>query len=216
MVSWIGQIQEMLQDTPKHKRMKSVSQNSGVVDKSSAGHIFTLALTVLALCGHHLETYIHYLKFFLATRRIGIVLLRGMWLFCVPALPPSMVFCYTIVSRWTCWNALCKSVTAPCISAREMSEMQELLPSHHGSQALESGLWRTRGLGCWPTLSNAQPPECASSHGLNSSFSDQEREFSPWLGMFECCNAHWRGHVWMGKWTNAWCLQMGRWQFCCL
>lgn len=89
----------MLQDAPKQKGMKSVSQNSGVVDKSSAGHIFTLALTALALCGHHLETYIHYLTFFLATKRIGIVLLSGMWLFCVPVLPPSMVFCYTIVSR---------------------------------------------------------------------------------------------------------------------
>lgn len=145
MVSWIGQMQEMLQDAPKQKGMKSVSQNSGVVDKSSAGHIFTLALTALALCGHHLETYIHYLTFFLATKRIGIVLLSGMWLFCVPVLPPSMVFCYTIVSRWTCWNALCKSASAPCISAREMSEMQELLPSHHGSHSSgalpQSGPW---------------------------------------------------------------------------
>lgn len=50
-------MQEMLQDVHKEIRMKSVSHNSGVVDKGSAGHIFTLTMTVLALCSHHLEIY---------------------------------------------------------------------------------------------------------------------------------------------------------------
>lgn len=123
----------MLQDVPKD-RMKSDSENSAVVDEGSAGYIFTLSLAVLALCSHHLETYIHNFFFFSATKRIGVVPVSSMWLFCVPVLPPSMVFCYTIVSRWTCWNALCKSVNSPCVSAREISETQELLPSYDGSQ----------------------------------------------------------------------------------
>lgn len=49
----------MLQDISKDTRMKSGSQNSGGVDEGSAGHIFTLSETVLVLCSHHLETYIH-------------------------------------------------------------------------------------------------------------------------------------------------------------
>lgn len=49
----------MPQAVPKDMRRKFVSQNSEAVDEGSAGRIFPLSLTVLALCSHHLETYIH-------------------------------------------------------------------------------------------------------------------------------------------------------------
>lgn len=160
--------------------MKSVSQNSGVVDKGSAGHIFTLALTVLALCSHHLKLIcIISFYFFLATKRIGLVLLSSMCLyrfFCVPVLPPSTVLCYTLVSRCTCWNSLYKSVTTPGVSARDISETQELLLScrwqpEQSSTATVCPLRveRTQGLGCWPALNNAELSKRAASCGLNSS-----------------------------------------------
>lgn len=145
-----------------------------------------------------------------------------MWLFCVPVLPPSMVFCYTIVSSWTCWNALCKSVTAPYVSAREISETQELLPScwwksEQSSTASVHPLRAEHGeRGAWA----AHLPLAMqnSSSVLLLEWSEQL------LALTKTRNALQEnivihiavGMCGWGEWTCTWRLQMGRSQLFCL
>lgn len=111
--------------------------------------------------------------------------------FCVCVLPPSMVFCYTIVSRWTCWNALSKSVTAPCVSAREISEMQELLLSYQWSEQSSTATVHPLRAGCGEHRAWAAGLPWAMQNnsgvlllmGWTAAVGDQKRECSPRWGM---------------------------------
>lgn len=104
-----------------------------------------------------------------------------------------MVFCYTIVSSWTCWNALCKSVAVPCVSAGEISETQELLPSYWWKSEQSSTAvvhpWRA---GCGERGAWAADLPLAMQNNSDvlvlmvwtAAASDQKRECSPRLGKF--------------------------------
>lgn len=97
-----------------------------------------------------------------------------------------------------------------CISKRDLGNARaaaELLMEvraveHCRSPPLESRVRRTWGLGCWPTLSNAEQLRCAGSNGLNSSCQwPKEGTLSKTGNVYENIAVGMWG---WGKWTGAW------------
>lgn len=156
-------------------------------------------------------------SFFFSTKRIGIISLSIIWLLClcITTLHGILLHYCIPLNLLECIMQICDS--SLCISKRDLRNARAAaeLPmvravEHCHSSPLESRVWRTQGLGSWPTLSNAKQLRCAASDGLNSScWWPKEGMLSKMGNVKENIVIHVGGVVceW-GEWNNAWCLQI--------